>query len=98
MNQYTLRELRELFQDLTDEGYLDEYVLSALFTKKDCGRRYLRNSRGLREHLDSFYLDAGKIAKRTRTLMYETPLEDLPLYINFPHRGVIARWRLRLGK
>ena len=40
----------------------------------------------------------GKATKYAYNLMYETPLEEVPLYLNKPYTTVIAKWRLLINK
>ena len=101
-NEYTVTELRKL------KAILEE-KLPVLRTHGDFCHNiicYLKRTK-CRPVLFRTFMAAGSRSAEhesfwwkspTWIMMYETPYQDLPKRINVPVFGVIAAWRLRLGK
>jgi hypothetical protein len=110
MNEYTKEELL-ILNDMVDANYdnpnirhallthTDDYGIERLFSKKDImENRYdytLRMFIGFLE--PDWYI--GILNPTIGVLIREEPLETIPLYINNnDNRGLVARWRLQIGK
>lgn len=111
---YTSKEVRELGEEVAEvytngrnsrhtfdyRGHL-KAVAEFLLTASNVS--YSRNKKELMLFKEIEYLNGNGDptfwwASPLWIILYEKTLEDMPMYINVPVYGIVARWRLRIGK
>jgi hypothetical protein len=107
MNEYTKEELL-ILNAMVDANYdnpniryallthMDEYGIERLFSKKDI----MENPYDFTLKMFISFLEPDWYTGVTvEILIREEPLETIPLYTNYKgSHGIIARWRLQIGK
>jgi len=91
--------------DIVPSRYIEEYELYNLFSyfeNYSDGKRVHRNLSLNSDELDALFGNVTELEQRTqdynmgKNIIFFTPLEDIPLYINnFPN---IVKWRLQINK
>jgi hypothetical protein len=112
MNTYTTEELEELANCILKDTYLRSQNFStdspesALLNTFGLIMNYRKKGPEKVQSKISEFSETGKLAQtgpemhtyqKIYILLYETPIEELPLYLDTPY-DIIAVWRLNLAK